>query len=125
MKDKNSNIVSHLIGDFGKWQAIISLLLSLLKLPIGWFQLSIVFLAPTTNFWCVSPTGNSSWLNEMTSSELENQTLNNCDVECSEYAFDKTVFKSTIISEVNSLVLKISFPSSAQRFTFLLSFSGY
>ncbi|KAK6636636.1 hypothetical protein RUM43_010298 [Polyplax serrata] len=100
MKTKDSNIVSHLIGDFGKWQAIISLLLSLLKLPIGWFQLSIVFLAPITDFWCATPkTSDWSWSDDTTPMNRTNYTLNSCDAECSEYVFNTTVFKTTIISE--------------------------
>lgn len=43
------------VGDFGKWQFRISLLMSLLKLPIAWFQLGIIFLAPPTEFWCRKP----------------------------------------------------------------------
>ena len=101
MKKEDSNVVSHLVGDFGKWQATISLLLSLLKLPIGWFQLSIVFLAPVTNFWCAVPKEGNSWFADMSPTERINYTMNNCDVECSEYAFNTTVFKSTIISEVS------------------------
>lgn len=45
----------HAIGDFGRWQFQISLLMSLLKFPIAWFQLGIVFLAPPTEFWCKQP----------------------------------------------------------------------
>lgn len=43
------------IGDFGLWQLKISVLMSLLKLPIAWFTLSIVFIAPPTQFWCKPP----------------------------------------------------------------------
>lgn len=43
------------IGDFGLWQLKISVLMSLLKLPIAWFTLSIVFLAPPSQFWCKPP----------------------------------------------------------------------
>lgn len=43
------------IGDFGLWQLKISVLMSLLKLPIAWFTLSIVFLAPPQQFWCKKP----------------------------------------------------------------------
>ncbi|KAF2889275.1 hypothetical protein ILUMI_16898, partial [Ignelater luminosus] len=45
----------HAIGDFGRWQFQISVLMSLLKFPIAWFQLGIVFLAPPTEFWCKQP----------------------------------------------------------------------
>ncbi|XP_046399127.1 organic cation transporter protein-like isoform X2 [Ischnura elegans] len=34
------------VGDFGRWQAVVTVLLSLVKIPVAWFQLGIVFLAP-------------------------------------------------------------------------------
>lgn len=43
------------IGTIGRWQFRISFLMSLLKFPIAWFQLGIVFLAPPTSFWCRRP----------------------------------------------------------------------
>lgn len=30
--------------------------MALIKFPIAWFQMSIVFLAPPTNFWCQNVT---------------------------------------------------------------------
>lgn len=43
-------------GPWGRWQAKQAVLLALLKLPIAWFQLSILFLAPPHPFWCEDPT---------------------------------------------------------------------
>ncbi|XP_030756859.1 solute carrier family 22 member 3-like [Sitophilus oryzae] len=55
-QDKTQNdIIRTVVGDFGRWQLRISLLMALVKLPIAWFQLSIVFLAPSTKFWCKKP----------------------------------------------------------------------
>lgn len=54
-KLKQHDPLKESIGDFGLWQFKISLLMSLLKLPIAWFTLSIVFLAPPTQFWCKPP----------------------------------------------------------------------
>lgn len=100
MDDKDGNVISHLIGDFGKWQATISLLVSLLKLPIAWFQLSIVFLAPIPEFWCDQPLSNVTRFNSVSDVTWRNESLNNCDIECNNYEFNVTVFKRTIISEV-------------------------
>lgn len=43
------------IGGFGRWQCQLSILVSILKIPISWIQLSILFLAPPTEFWCAPP----------------------------------------------------------------------
>jgi hypothetical protein len=48
------DIIQSTIGNFGRWQFKISTLMALLKFPIAWFQMSIVFLAPPTQFWCKS-----------------------------------------------------------------------
>nr|CAI5864562.1 unnamed protein product [Callosobruchus analis] len=61
----------------------ISLLMSLLKFPIAWFTLSIVFLAPPTEFWC---------------KQLLHQTTVSCQ---NGYGYNKTTFTKTIISEWN------------------------
>lgn len=108
MDDKDGNVISHLVGDFGKWQATVSLLVSLLKLPIGWFQLSIVFLAPIPEFWCEHPISNVTKFNQVSDVTWRNESLNNCDVECAHYVFNTTTFKRTIISEVNIFELGYS-----------------
>ncbi|KAL0276169.1 UNVERIFIED_CONTAM: hypothetical protein PYX00_003792 [Menopon gallinae] len=93
MEERNANVISSAIGDFGRWQAAISVLVSLLKLPIAWFQLSIVFLAPLQDFWCEAPSPDVSL------GDWRNETLNNCNANCSRYEFDTSVFKRTITSE--------------------------
>jgi len=42
------------MGSFGPWQIIICLVVSLVKVPIAWHQLAILFLAPPQDFWCSS-----------------------------------------------------------------------
>lgn len=49
------SVTSKIIGDFGRWQLKISILMSLLKLPLAWYQLSIIFMAPPQEFWCAKP----------------------------------------------------------------------
>jgi hypothetical protein len=50
-----SDALQEAVGDFGRWQAGISFLMALLKLPIAWFQLSIIVLEAHTDFWCARP----------------------------------------------------------------------
>jgi hypothetical protein len=54
-RESTSDALQETVGDFGRWQAGISLLMALLKLPIAWFQLSIIFLEAHTDFWCARP----------------------------------------------------------------------
>lgn len=51
----NEDVTTKIIGDFGKWQLRISILMAVLKLPIAWYQLNIIFMAPPQDFWCVKP----------------------------------------------------------------------
>lgn len=44
------------VGNFGKWQLRVSVIMSLLKLPTAWYQLNIIFMAPPQDFWCKKPT---------------------------------------------------------------------
>lgn len=71
-----TDILHETIGDFGKWQFKISILMALLKFPIAWFQLGIVFLAPPTQHWCRPPEkyANMSTLQWLTFSQLNNDT---------------------------------------------------
>ncbi|KAJ8716716.1 hypothetical protein PYW07_003343 [Mythimna separata] len=52
---KREDVTSKIIGDFGKWQLKISVLMALLKLPIAYYQLNIIFMAPPQDFWCSKP----------------------------------------------------------------------
>ncbi|XP_071445792.1 organic cation transporter protein-like [Hetaerina americana] len=49
------------VGDFGRWQALVTVLLSLVKIPVAWFQLGIVFLAPPLPSppTCARPSGSN------------------------------------------------------------------
>ncbi|XP_046670845.1 organic cation transporter protein-like isoform X1 [Homalodisca vitripennis] len=72
------------MGDCGRWQLTIILLLSLLKLPISWTQLGIVFLAAPVPFRCA----NSSYA-----------CLTEDRDSCSEWKYDRSVFSETIVTE--------------------------
>lgn len=46
------DIVQKSIGVLGKWHIWICLAIFLVKFPVAWHQLSIVFVAPRTDFYC-------------------------------------------------------------------------
>lgn len=54
-KRDTKDVTSKIIGDFGKWQLRISILMAVLKFPIAWYQLNIIFMAPPQDFWCKKP----------------------------------------------------------------------
>lgn len=64
---EEKDIVCSIIGNFGKWQFGISVMMALLKFSLGWFQFSIVFLAPPQHFWCKN--------DNFTINELKNQSV--------------------------------------------------
>lgn len=77
MRDKD--LLEATIGNFGRWQARISILMALLKFPIAWFQLGIVFLAPPTQFWCKQPEDFknipvSDWIKLISPDNVNNKT---------------------------------------------------
>lgn len=79
--NKPADILHETIGDFGRWQFKISILMALLKFPIAWFQLGIVFLAPPTQHWCKPPDkyvnmSTAQWISFSQLSNSTNHTVN-------------------------------------------------
>ncbi|CAG9837467.1 unnamed protein product [Diabrotica balteata] len=115
-KKQNDEILEAIIMKFQPWQLKISILMSLLKFPIAWFTLSIVFLAPPTQFWCTPPPTHRNllqekWLNISQQLHFTQESLNsgsckmvelesNKTIPCKfEYSYNNSMFNSTIISE--------------------------
>lgn len=81
----NDDPVTRAIGAIGKWQIWVCFVVFLVKFPVAWHQMSIIFLAPPVNFTCAA-----------NHSEI---FANHCHANCSSYAYDRSVFKETIISQ--------------------------
>lgn len=73
------------IGALGKWQIWICFVVFLVKFPVAWHQMSIIFLAPPTNFTCASMP--------------DNGFDNVCYSNCTDYEYDHSIFQETIISQ--------------------------
>lgn len=70
--------IQNAMGELGRWHIFICAIIFLLKFPVAWHQLGIIFLAPKTEFACVDP------------------TLTKCDSNCHEHVFNTSVFTNTI-----------------------------
>ncbi|XP_055855210.1 organic cation transporter protein-like [Episyrphus balteatus] len=86
------------IGDAGKWQILLLLLISLSKFPVGWHQLSNIFLAPPIDKYCGNP-GN---------------TTDICSPDCKEVIYDRSVFEQTITMEWDLICDKKHFANYSQ-----------
>ncbi|XP_077295926.1 organic cation transporter protein-like isoform X2 [Arctopsyche grandis] len=71
------------VGGVGRWQIIICLAITLLKIPVAFHQLGIIFLAPPANFKCTDPLGEEG----------------KCSSNCTNYDYDKKIFSNTIVME--------------------------
>ncbi|XP_070497497.1 organic cation transporter protein-like isoform X2 [Chironomus tepperi] len=70
--------VQSAIGDIGYWQIFICAIIFLLKFPVAWHQMGIIFLAPKPDFTC------------------SNETLSRCDANCPQHVFNTEIFTNTI-----------------------------
>ncbi|XP_030027849.2 organic cation transporter protein [Manduca sexta] len=119
-KVNTDDVTSKIIGDFGRWQFWISFIMTLLKLPIAWYQLNIIFLAPPQNFWCAKPAIFAKYSEEewrkICSPNIEEHPCLIYDpdllyvstamdrsliplVACPMFVFNKTTFSRTITSD--------------------------
>ncbi|KAK6640769.1 hypothetical protein RUM44_012466 [Polyplax serrata] len=57
----SEDVVSRIIGDYGKWQLQLTFFLALFNLPCTWHIYAMTFQAPEVNFWCSPPEG-LEWL---------------------------------------------------------------
>lgn len=102
--DHSRDAITRAIGSIGKWQIWMCLVVFLVKFPVAWHQMSILFLAPPTNFTC--------GVNEIVFD-------NKCHENCTEYSYDHKIFAKTIISEWN-LVCNRAWLSNLTQTLFML-----
>lgn len=76
-----SDLIQRAMGDFGRWHLFVCVVIFLLKFPVAWHQMSIIFIAPPAQFECV------------------NATIERCAAECPAHEFDRSVFTETIITQ--------------------------
>lgn len=96
MKEHTLDVVQNAMGVMGPWHIVIAIALSLVKFPVAWHQLSIVFLAPPTNFSCAAPI---SATNESTIMKCYVDIGNGTMEKCTTFKYDKRIFKESIITQ--------------------------
>ncbi|XP_014473977.1 PREDICTED: organic cation transporter protein-like isoform X2 [Dinoponera quadriceps] len=92
--DASVDAVQTAIGNLGRWQVTVCLAISLVKFPVAWHQLAIVFMAPHQDYNCTKPA----------TTDAQDQctvNVNGTSVGCTEWEYDRSVFPETIISEWN------------------------
>lgn len=90
--------VQEAMGSIGPWHIVIVVAISLIKFPVAWHQLSIVFLAPPTNFSCIAPL---SVTNESMIMKCEIDIGNGTIEKCTDFKYDKRIFRESIITQVS------------------------
>lgn len=95
----NVDAVQIAIGNLGRWQIIICLAISLVKFPVAWHQLAIVFMAPHQDYNCTE-----SGTTEEYSEDQCTVNINGTLIKCTEWEYDRKIFPETIISQVNEIM---------------------
>lgn len=74
-----SDPIQNAMGQFGKWHYLVCGVIFLLKFPVAWHQMSIIFIAPNIGFRCADP-----------------DIADKCSANCTEYEFDRSTFTETL-----------------------------
>jgi len=101
-----SDPVQTALGDFGWWQFWITFALSLLKFPIAWHQLAIIFLAARAPFKCDVGNESTTLFNVTDRCSFLNPVTHEV-APCYQFVYDTSVFQETIITEVQFKIPKI------------------
>lgn len=97
--------VTKAIGTIGKWQIWICFVVFLVKFPVAWHQMSIIFLAPPMNFTCAA--------------HPVDDFDNTCHANCTDYEYDRSIFHETIISQWDLVCDKAWLKNLTQTFFML------
>lgn len=95
------DVVQEAMGHMGPWHVVIAVAISLVKFPVAWHQLSIVFLAPPTIFTCIEPSSDTN--ESMRSMKCEVDVGNGTMEKCTGFSYDHSVFRESIITQVGLL----------------------
>ncbi|KAJ4445643.1 hypothetical protein ANN_12326 [Periplaneta americana] len=113
-----ADAVQSSMGNFGRWQLWVCLWISVLKFPVAWHALGIVFLAPPVDSWCRRPDALHNLTDEQWRNLSQQQGHASCSmadrnytqldgqpeagvpsVACHAWEYDRSVFQETIITQ--------------------------
>lgn len=95
-KNSQKDPIQHSMGQLGRWQIFICAVVFLLKFPVAWHQMGIIFLGPKPEFTCKDP------------------SIPKCDKSCPEHVFNTSVFTNTIQMEWDLVCERASLANLSQ-----------
>ncbi|XP_053603749.1 solute carrier family 22 member 3-like [Plodia interpunctella] len=115
-KQCEDDYVTKCMGAFGIWQALVCLLVSITRVIAGWHIITIVYLTPNTDFVCVEFDNDKTDLDEVKN--------NTCYDDCVKYAYNNTIFETTLTSEFELICGRSWMASFTQTILMLGLFMG-
>ena len=94
LREDSGDAVQRTMGYLGRWQILVCTAISLIKFPVAWHQLAVVFIAPKQHYNCSAP---ARW-NETDQCHVP---VNGSLVDCTDWSYDRSVYTETIISQVS------------------------
>lgn len=74
-----SDPIQQAMGSCGRWHVIVCAFIFLLKFPVAWHQMSIIFLAANVTVTCT-----------------DSNITDKCSAECASYTYNRDIFTETI-----------------------------
>lgn len=79
LEKPKSDPIQSAMGEFGRWHLIVCSAIFLLKFPVAWHQMSIIFMAPNVEFTCA-----------------DKNITDACSANCTAYEYNRSVFTETL-----------------------------